>query len=208
MLVVERFDRHWRSGSELLRLPQEDCCQALGIPPVRKYQSEGGPTAVQILKLLQQADEPINDQSAFLKALILFWLIGATDGHGKNFSIYLRPGGRYGLTPFYDVLSAQPAFDQRQIPHRSYKLAMSAGNSRKYKIVEIAGRHFVETGKEGGMGRAIIMQVIQEILDTMDTAPARVLGRMPTDFATDIHKSIVRGMETRRGLLEAGLNEL
>ena len=208
VLVVERFDRLWRRGSELLRLPQEDCCQALGIPPARKYQSEGGPSAVQILRLLQQSDDPIADQSAVLKCLILFWMIGATDGHGKNFSIFLRPGGRYGLTPFYDVLSAQPAFDQRQIQHKSYKLAMSAGKSRKYRIVDIAGRHFVETGREGGMGPAVISQAIHEILEETATAPARALKRMPDDFARAIHESVAAALAARRNLLESGLAEL
>lgn len=98
VLVVERFDRRWRDPSRLLRLPQEDCCQALGVPPSRKYQSEGGPSAADILKLLQRADTPLEDQAAFFASQILFWLIGATDGHAKNFSIFLRPGGRYGLT--------------------------------------------------------------------------------------------------------------
>lgn len=208
VLVVERFDRLWRNGSELLRLPQEDCCQALGIPPARKYQNEGGPSAAGILKLLQQADEPVEDQSAFFKALILFWLVGATDGHGKNFSIFLRPGGRYGLTPFYDVLTAQPAFDRKQIPHKSFRLAMSAGKSRKYKILEISGRHFVETGLEGGMGRAMIFAAIRDVFDRAESAPRRALARMPGDFATNIHESVTAAIRGRLAGLEAGLQEI
>lgn len=208
VLVVERFDRLWRNGSELLRLPQEDCCQALGIPPARKYQNEGGPSAASILKLLQQADEPVDDQSAFFKALILFWLVGATDGHGKNFSIFLRPGGRYGLTPFYDVLTAQPAFDRKQIPHKSFRLAMSAGKSRKYKILEISGRHFVETGLEGGMGRAMIFAAFRDVIDRAESAPERALARMPGDFATNIHESVMVAIRGRLARLEAGLQEI
>lgn len=46
-----------------------------------------------------------------MKAQALFWLIGATDGHAKNFSVFLTPGGRYALTPLYDVLTAQPSLD-------------------------------------------------------------------------------------------------
>src|SRR3546814_10581590 len=85
-LVVERFDRRWTKDGRLLRLPQEDCCQALSIPPTRKYQSEGGPGMVDILNLLKGSDTPSEDQTAFLKAQLVFWLIGATDGHAKNFS--------------------------------------------------------------------------------------------------------------------------
>ena len=76
VLVVERFDRQWQSGGRLLRLPQEDCCQALGVPPSRKYQAtvEGhvnGPGIVDIVSLLKASDEPVSDQAAFFKAQIL-----------------------------------------------------------------------------------------------------------------------------------------
>src|SRR6185369_3806788 len=84
-LVVKRFDRVWTKDGRLLRVPQEDCCQALSCPPGRKYQNEGGPSMVDILKLLNSADTPAEDQKTVLKAQILFWLVGATDGHAKNF---------------------------------------------------------------------------------------------------------------------------
>lgn len=205
VLVVERFDRRWRGGENLLRLPQEDMCQALGVAPARKYQSQHGPSAVDVLKILQRSDSPLDDQAAFFECLVLFWLIGATDGHAKNFSIFLRPGGRYGLTPIYDVLSAQPAADEKQIPRNRYKLAMSAGRSRKYVIGDISGHHFVETAKEAGMGPTIIDQVIRRVLDRADRAPDRALARMPDDFAAAIHDSVAAAIRSRLGLLEAGL---
>lgn len=208
VLVVKRFDRRWRKDDSLLRLPQEDSCQALGIPPSRKYQSDGGPSAVDILKLLQRADSPLEDQQDFLTSLILFWLIGATDGHGKNFSIFLRPNGRYGLTPLYDVLTAQPAYDLHQIPKNRYKLAMSAGKKPHYKINEVAGRHFVETAQKAGMGTAMILGAIHNILEQAETAPQRALEKMPADFETGIHESVMAAIKRHLSLLEAGLREL
>lgn len=202
VLVVERFDRLWRRGEQLLRLPQEDCCQALSIPPSRKYQNQQGPGVIDVLKLLGGSDEPTRDQAAFFKSQIIFWLIGATDGHGKNFSIFLRPGGRFELTPFYDVLSAQPALDAKRIPHGKYKLAMCVGESRKYEILRIHGRHFVETAKQAGLGSAIIKQVVDEVM--RDAAPAleRALGLMPEGFHTDIHESVAAAVATRLQQLE------
>jgi len=197
VLVVERFDRQWRDDGRLIRLPQEDCCQALGIPAAQKYQSHGGPSAVDILKLLRQADDPQRDQITFLKSQILFWLIGATDGHGKNFSLFLRPGGRFELTPFYDVLTAQPAFDAKRIPHRSYKLAMSVGARRKYKILNIEGRHFVETAREAGLGRTLTRRAIDEVRDVAHGALERARARMPADFHEDIHGSVSRAVAER-----------
>ncbi len=207
VLVVERFDRHWLDGEHLIRLPQEDCCQALGIPPSRKYQStvisgQNGPSAVDIFRLLKEGDKPIEDLAAFLKSQILFWLIGATDGHGKNFSIGLRPGGGFTLTPFYDVLSAQPAFDRKQIPHNKYKLAMSVGNSRKYTVLNINGRHFRETAKEAGLGPTLVNMVMDEIRATATQATATALAAMPKDFAMSIHESISAAINQRIGLLD------
>ena len=83
VLVVERFDRAWR-GAQLLRLTQEDFCQALSTPPSQNYQNQHGPAAVDILKQLKASDTPQEDQAAFFKSQILFWLMGATDGHAKN----------------------------------------------------------------------------------------------------------------------------
>jgi serine/threonine-protein kinase HipA len=204
VLVVERFDRQ-RRGNRILRLPQEDCCQALTVPPAQKYQNNGGPSATDILKLLRGADEPLRDQAAFFKSQVLFWLIGATDGHGKNFSVYLRPGGRYGLTPFYDVLSAQGAFDLKQIPNNKYKLAMSVGASRKYRILEIVGRHFIETAQEAGLGPTTIKAVLTEILEAAPKAAATALSEMPADFHPAIHDSIAKAIDARLPRLETAL---
>jgi serine/threonine-protein kinase HipA len=213
VLVVERFDRETRADGSLLRLPQEDCCQALGVPPSRKYQStveghENGPGIVSIMKLLQGSDAPTADRTAFFKSQILFWLIGATDGHAKNFSIFLLPGGGYRLTPFYDVLSAQTAFDRKQIPRNHFRLAMSVGNSGKYKIEDITGRHFVEIGRKAGLGPKIISEVMSDIRDRAADASDRALASMPDDFDREIHTSIAAAISRRLPLLEAGLTEL
>ncbi|MFO6448216.1 type II toxin-antitoxin system HipA family toxin [Erythrobacter sp. NE805] len=207
VLVVERFDRRWRGGDTLLRLPQEDCCQAMSIPSAQKYQSNGGPGMANILQLLQRSDEPQKDQMDFFKSQILFWLIGATDGHGKNFSIFLKPGGRYSLTPFYDVLSAQPAYDKGQIPNNRYKLAMSAGTNRHYRVLEVVGRHFVQSGKEAGLGQTLMRRVIEEILSEADAAPDQALSQMPPDFAGEVYASIAASMKQRLRMLEPALAE-
>lgn len=194
-LVVERFDRRWTRDGRLLRLPQEDCCQALSVPPTRKYQSEGGPGMIEILDLLKGSDSPAEDMSTFLKAQILFWLIGATDGHAKNFSVFLGPGGRYRLTPLYDVLTAQPSLDAHQIKQKQMSLAMSVGDRRHYRISEIASRHFVQTGEAARLPRLTVRRAIEEMLDSAEKAVARVEDALPAGFPAAIHAS------TRKALL-------
>ncbi len=200
-LVVERFDRRWTRDGRLLRLPQEDFCQALSVPPTRKYQSEGGPSLVQILKLLKGSDDPAVDQEIVLKAQILFWLIGATDGHAKNFSIFLGPGGSFYLTPLYDILTAQPSLDRRQIERKQMKLAMSVGANHHYKISDILGRHFIQTGEAAGLPKSLVRRALEEMADTAPAAIAKVETALPADFPAYLHDAVKTAMADRvRGL--------
>jgi serine/threonine-protein kinase HipA len=189
-LVIERFDRRWTKDGRLLRLPQEDCCQALSVPPTRKYQSDGGPGMVQLLNLLKGSDTPAEDQAILLKAQLFFWLIGATDGHAKNFSIYLAPGGRYHLTPLYDVLTAQPSLDTGQIQRKQMKLAMSVGSKNHYRIAEVQGRHFVQTGEAAGVPKKLVQDSIEQIAATAEAALAKIESELPKGFPEAIHKSV------------------
>jgi serine/threonine-protein kinase HipA len=57
-VVVTRHDRRVAPGGEILHVHQEDLCQALCLPPSRKYQNEGGPGPAQIARLLRAAMPP------------------------------------------------------------------------------------------------------------------------------------------------------
>lgn len=205
VLVVERFDRRWTADERLLRLPQEDCCQALSIPPTRKYQAHRGPDIVQILQLLRGSDDALTDQRAFLKANILFWLMGATDGHAKNFSVFLRPGGRFQLTPLYDVISAQPSVDSKQLPWKNFGLAMSFGTKPHYKMRQIAPRHFFQTAEKAGIGKETVASIIEELRDEAAAALDRVSADLPQNFPVNIADSISNGIKRRLRILETGV---
>jgi serine/threonine-protein kinase HipA len=199
VLVVERFDRLHTTDGRLIRLPQEDCCQALSVPPTRKYQSEGGPGVIKIAGLLKGSDTPLEDQRAFLKSQLLFWLIGAPDGHAKNFSVFLTPGGRYRLAPLYDVLTGQPAHDAGQIRRNRFKLAMSVGGH--YRMDEIAGRHFAEAAARARIAPSLRMQVMNEVRDTAASAFNHILDHMPAGFPEQLHVSVRSAAEGRLRLL-------
>jgi serine/threonine-protein kinase HipA len=189
-LVVERFDRRWTRDRRLLRVPQEDFCQALSIPPTQKYQSDGGPSLVDILSFLQGSDTPLEDQATVFKAQMFFWLIGATDGHAKNFSVYLGSGGSYQLTPLYDILTAQPSLDAHHVNRNQMRLAMSVGKNRHYRLEEILGRHFVQTGATAKLPESLVKETMQQVLDGADTALRRVEELLPKDFPAEIHSSV------------------
>jgi len=200
-LVIERFDRlHTRDG-RLLRLPQEDCCQALSVPPPRKYEPDGGPGMRQVLDLLKASDEPEADQTLFLKAQIVFWLLGATDGHAKNFSIFLLPGGRFRLTPLYDVMSAQPNVDAGEIRHNRMKLAMAVGDNRHYVIGEIMPRHFLQTAAGSGVSASLAQGILDEIENDADRAIDATVNDLPPGFPERIVSSVIEGVRRRLRLL-------
>ena len=185
-LAIERFDRRWTKDGRLLRLPQEDCCQALSVPPTLKYQNEGGPGMVDVLDLLKGSDTPMEDQEVFLKAQLVFWLIGATDGHAKNFSLFLSPGGSYRVTPFYDIVTAQPALNARQIERKQMKMAMSVGNSRHYRFDKIHGRHFVQTAMRAGLSKKRATSIIEEIETKAPEALDVAAKALPKGFPTAV----------------------
>ncbi len=202
-LVVERFDRLWARDGRLLRRPQEDTCQALSIPPTRKYQSDGGPGVRDILELLKGSDRPILDLSTFLRAVIVFWLIGATDGHAKNFSVFLGPGGRFSMTPLYDVLTAQPSLDANQIQRNKFKLAMSVGTNRHYEIVDIVPRHFMQTAELSGVAKSVVQAILDDLaaraLKTIDS----VIEALPGGFPGALADSVRHGVSERLRLIDA-----
>ena len=197
VLVIERFDRRWTRDNRLLRLPQEDCCQALSVPPTLKYDADGGPGMADILDLLKASDEPEADRRMFIKAQIVFWLLGATDGHAKNFSIFLEPGGRFSLTPLYDVMSAQPAVDSGQLRRSRYKLALAVGDNRHYVMATIQPRHFVQTALRQGMDSRVVGEVCAELADTAVRSIATALESLPEDFPVDLAESVAGGIRAR-----------
>ncbi len=202
-LVVTRFDRRWSRDGRLIRLPQEDFCQALGYPPSQKYQMDGGPGIAEGMKLLSASDAPNNDRLTFFKAQVVFWLLGATDGHAKNFSIALRPGGGFRIIPLYDVLTAQKAVADGQIRHNRMRLAMCVGDQNHYRINEVVKRHFLETTKAVGLGGDLVENAIGDLLGRVPTAKADAERALPVDFPGELLACTWEGIDARVASLTA-----
>jgi serine/threonine-protein kinase HipA len=135
-IAVERYDR-FQSGNAVVRIHQEDVCQALGIMPTRRYQNEGGPSPNTIADLLRTySTDRSADVGTFVAALGFNWLIAGVDGHAKNFSLLLGTR-RARLAPLYDVASVLPhdAFELRKV-----KAAMKIGG--EYKLGQIGLRQW------------------------------------------------------------------
>ncbi|WP_405236111.1 type II toxin-antitoxin system HipA family toxin [Lentisalinibacter orientalis] len=197
-LVVERFDRLWTRDGRLLRRPQEDLCQALSVPASRKYENRGGPGITDILELLKSSDEPEEDRRLFMQAQIAFWLLAATDGHAKNFSVFLFPSGGFRLTPLYDVMSTQPLADRGQLNHGQMKLSMAVGDDRQYRLDRITPKHFIETATAAGMPVGAVEGVFDELAEKLPAAVEEVGNSLPADFPPDLFDSITTAALRRR----------
>jgi serine/threonine-protein kinase HipA len=196
-LIVTRFDRKLHDSRKYwLRLPQEDFCQATGTPSGSKYQADGGPGLVQIATILQASDQRDADLTTLLHAQLLFWMLAATDGHAKNFSLRLLAGGHFQLTPLYDVISAWPIVGpkQNQIHEKKLKLAMALhGKSKHYRIADIRRPHFNSTAHRCGLGsdmEAIIAATIENTPRVID----RVEAELPPGFPARIFETITNGL--------------
>jgi serine/threonine-protein kinase HipA len=206
-LVVERFDRRWTKDGRLLRLPQEDLCQALSVPPTRKYQSEGGPGMRDVIQILKGSDTPDEDIATFMRACILFWVLGATDGHAKNFSIALSPGGRFRLTPLYDVLTAQPNLDAGRIQQKKFKLAMSVGKNRHDHVDGVVPRHFQQTAAIAGVGAPLMRAIVEDLAEMALKQTDAVIATLPRGFPEQLVTSVRTAVQARADVLADSLGK-
>lgn len=196
VLIVERFDRRWvDDGRWIARLPQEDFCQATGTPGDLKYESDGGPGIGTCLSLLAGGNQPKTDSLHFVLAQLAFWLMAATDGHAKNFSLFLERGGGYRLTPLYDVLSAWPIIGTgpNQVSPRRARLSMALrGKNAHYNLHEIHTRHFQALALQSGVPDAFdrMVGLVLQVPEALKQAQAE----LPAGFPQRVFTSIRRGM--------------
>lgn len=202
-LVVERFDRRWSADKTwLIRLPQEDMCQALNIPPALKYQTDGGPGFSQIMELLLGSTDSLADRRLFMAANLIFWLLAAIDGHAKNFSIFLLPGGGFKLTPLYDVMSAFPLVAKKQLEQQRLKMAMAlTGKNRHDDWNFMLYRHWFSTAKACHFPAGGMEEVIVETLERLDQVIDQVSTQLSDSFPDAVAGPIFYGMRTARDKL-------
>lgn len=199
VLVVERFDRRLsQDGSWIIRLPQEDMCQATGLPSDQKYEADGGPGIRKIMDLLLGSSNALADRRDFFKTQMLFWMLCAIDGHAKNFSIFLEPSGGYRLTPRYDVLSAYPVLGKSagKLQPKKVKMAMAVeGKNRHYLWDSILLRHWEETARRTGLS-SVFKELIEELVDSTPQAIDTVTALIPKGFPDAVATSILKGLRS------------
>ena len=203
-LIVERFDRTLHSsGKYWLRLMQEDFCQATGTPWHRKYQADGGPGLVDMARILRGSQESQRDMEAVFRAQLLFWMLAATDGHAKNFSIRILQGGGFRLTPLYDVLSAWPIIGKKanELPLEKVRLAMALPGQRPhYLLKSIQRRHFDMLAKRMGV-EAEADRLVAEMAEKTPAVIDEVQRGLPKGFPQELLDRVLKGLAKSAQLL-------
>ena len=197
VLTIERFDRKYSPDNTwIIRQPQEDMCQANGFAPALKYESDGGPGISSIMNLLSSSSRPTEDRIQFMKSVFLFWLLGAIDGHAKNFSIFLNQGGRFNSTPVYDVISAYPLIEKRQLEYRKIKMAMALhGKNTHYAHHEMMPRHWFDQAKKVSFPESEMQSIIDETIQNIDSVIEEVSSHLPPEITGGIEDVIFNGMK-------------
>lgn len=189
-VVVRRFDRVTRDG-RVLRIHQEDLCQALAVHPDGKYQSDGGPSPEDIVDLLRRvlpAGEAEKAIARFVDGLLFNWLIGGTDAHGKNYGLLLS-GSQVRFAPLYDLASMLPyEHDPKQLA-----LAMKIGGEYRFKAirprnwVKLADVADLDVGRVIGRARELAERVPDALADACSTDAVATLGTpLPSRMLTAV----------------------
>jgi serine/threonine-protein kinase HipA len=174
-LLVERYDRIHKQGPGaepvLVRLHQEDFCQAQGLDSEHKYQREGGPSLKRCFGLLREVSSaPVVDLARLLEAVIYNYLAGNNDAHGKNFSLLYRGAGTANpetrLAPLYDVVGTM------YYPELSRDMAMRIGG--EYSPERVTAGNFEQLAEEAGLGKPLVRGRVAEVAERVVEALAKV----------------------------------
>ncbi|MFT4294513.1 MAG: type II toxin-antitoxin system HipA family toxin [Micropruina sp.] len=195
-VIVTRFDRRERAG-RIVRAHQEDACMALSVSRNRKYEQDGGPGAAQIIDLLRGTSDPVDGLHRFIDALAFNYLVGASDGHAKNYSILL--GGRGStLAPLYDVASSLPYDAEPGSGLRT--LAMAIGGERRFGRVRRP--HWDRLARRAGIDAEQLWLRVSELAGHLPDALASAIAATPLAAASDLPARYLDRLS--RYLTEAG----
>jgi len=196
-LLVARYDRVRVEDGSIVRLHQEDMCQALGIAPELKYEHRGGPSPQQIVGLLRERSADADrDIKAFLGALALNWVLYGTDAHGRNYSLLIGSAGRVQLAPLYDILSA---LAYPHILEHTINLSMLIGPTRHGKSIDASAWRAL--ADQCGLPWTLVLAVLRQTVRGVDAALPGVMEWVcaegtPPEFAADLARRIAK--RTRR----------
>lgn len=204
LYVIERFDREPLSaekgiGRAFRRIHQIDLCQTLGVPPSKKYESEGGLGLHHLFDVLRGTfiERPIVAANAVIHWIAFNYLIGNLDAHAKNIAFLMR-GQKAAVAPFYDMLCVE-AYLPRQT------MAMSIAGENKPGWLE--GAHWDAMAYEAGVAPRLVRSVLSRMSADLPEAISRVIGdeRLTNVERAYLREKVLPVIDERRGFVADAL---
>jgi serine/threonine-protein kinase HipA len=187
-IVVERYDRE-RINDVVVRVHQEDMCQALAIQPTAKYESDGGPGLTDVATIIaRHSADSIVDLARFVDANVFNWFIAAPDAHAKNYSMLHAAGPMHRLAPLYDVISALP---YPTLMPGGATLAMAVNGERR--VSKLTAKHWRAVAKVVELPANALLDRIAELGERMPAAIERVVASHGKD--ADVQPIVARLLE-------------
>jgi serine/threonine-protein kinase HipA len=130
---------------------------------------------------------------------MVFDLLYATDGHAKNFSVFLTRSG-FELTPFYDVMGGYFLHAREKRALQKMKLAMSVGDSGHYYFSKVRHRHYAEAAKKCTIGKEDFEMLCADLKSRVDNL---VIAdkELDADLDLDTLEIILAGIQKRVKLI-------
>jgi serine/threonine-protein kinase HipA len=178
LYIIERFDRTLRKigpkpkkgegASPIKRLHQIDLCQALGVSPSRKYESEGGLGLHHLFEVLLGPfiDRPAVAVNAVIQWVAFNYLIGNLDAHAKNIAFLLR-GQKAEVAPFYDMLCVEA-----YLPRATMSMSIAGENKPGW----VEGIHWDALAYEARVAPRLVRGVLSRMNVALPDAISKVIG--------------------------------
>lgn len=173
-IVVERFDREHSGAGEVIRLHQEDLCQASGNR--EKYEEHGGPGVAELVRLLREVSPTARSAERnvrrFLDGVVLNTALSAPDAHARNYAVLLQ-GDSVDLAPLYDVASG---LAYQMPPGRPRLASMSIGGT--FDLEKIDRERWLHLGEEIGMDGAALAARARDVRENAPEAFERAAAEI------------------------------
>lgn len=157
-LLVERYDRVVERD-RVTRLHQEDFCQALGVFPTMKYQTNNtgrpGPSLQDMALCLRRVADSAS-LLQFLDGVIFNVLVCNPDSHAKNYSMMIGTG-KARLAPLYDIMCAAC--------WGGINMKMANKIAGKVDGAHLKGRHWQREARLWGLNTSLVLKRVSFIAD-------------------------------------------
>ena len=205
LYVIERFDRQVEkkvgadTDGSVQRLHQIDLCQALGVSPSKKYESEGGLGLHDLFEVLQGTfiDRPAVAINAVVQWVAFNYLVGNLDAHAKNIAFLMR-GQKAEVAPFYDMLCVEA-----YLPRATMSMAIAGENKPGW----VEGLHWDALAFEARVAPRLVRSVLKKLVEQIPEGISRVIGdaRLITGERELVRERILPVIEERCSFVQEAI---